>query len=262
MNKQKRATNLPHVKDSKLEQIRSGNVKKSQTGGMQQKILKGKQGKKFEIIQTNQKFEESGVTKKRQNFVQYTSKTRTEKSENLKVIAPQVKPRRDEKIIQTRKKVEYQDNYNYHETKDIKNNDPKKVSVVTHRRKGDIVGGTYETSTFQKQSTYDSGKGEKLYSSQTTKTTTRKNVPAKPEKTVQRTTTASKTLPSQSREFRKEVKKYSSNTNLKSAPKKPAITTKTTTTRTTTTRTTSSKTSTKNQPQPRAQSAGKAGRRH
>ena len=64
MNKQKRATNLPHVKDSKLEQIRTGNVKKSQTGGMQQKILKGKQGKKFEIIQTNQKFEESGVTKK------------------------------------------------------------------------------------------------------------------------------------------------------------------------------------------------------
>jgi hypothetical protein len=252
----KRATNLPRVKESKLAQIRSGNVQKLQTGGMQKKVIQGKEGKKFSVTQTKNKFEESGVTKQRKNFVQYTSKTRTEVNENLQILTPQLKPRKDEKIYQTKKKVEYKDNYQYHESKDIKDKDPKKVSVVTHRRKGDIVGGTYETSTFQKKSTYDSGKGPKLYSSQTTTTTTRKNASAKPVKTVQRSTTASKTLPAQSKQMRKEVKKYSSNTNLKPAPKKPAAT-KTTTTRTTTTTT---KTTTKKAAPARAQSAG--GRRH
>ena len=253
----KRATNLPRVKESKLAQIRSGNVQKLQTGGMQKKVIQGKEGKKFSVTQTKNKFEESGVTKQRKNFVQYTSKTRTEVNENLQILTPQLKPRKDEKIYQTKKKVEYKDNYQYHESKDIKDKDPKKVSVVTHRRKGDIVGGTYETSTFQKKSTFDSGKGPKLYSSQTTTTTTtRKNASAKPVKTVQRSTTASKTLPAQSKQMRKEVKKYSSNTALKPAPKKPAAT-KTTTTRTTTTTT---KTTTKKAAPARAQSAG--GRRH
>jgi hypothetical protein len=122
----------------------------------------------------------------------------------------------------------------------------------------------------------DTGKGNKLYSQQSAKTTTRRDAKGKPveTKTVQRSNTASRTLPAKSREMRKEVKKYSSNTNLRSAPKKPApkatstktTTTKTITTKTTTTRTTSAK------PAPakpatvkkvtRTQSAGRGGRKH
>jgi len=201
------------------------------------------------------------------------------------------------KLSKQKKKVEYLDNYQYHETKNIKDNDPNKVSVVTHRRKGDIVGGSYETKTFQKQSMTDSGRGNKLYSSQTTKTTTRKNVAGKPTTTTttitQRANTASKTLPSQSKSQKTEIKKFSTITNLRGAPKKPAPApkpatkttttkpaTKTTTTKTTTkttttkpaTKTTTTKTTTKtittktttktSKPSaPRAQSAG-SGRRH
>ena len=89
----------------------------------------------------------------------------------------------------------------------------------------------------------DTGKGQRLYSQQSAKTTTRRDAKGRPTQTsTQRSNTASRTLPAKSQQQRKEVKKYSSNTNLRSAPKKPAApaskTTKTTTTKTTTTRTT------------------------
>lgn len=252
----KRSTNA-----SKLAKIRSGEITKRQIGGAANQKTYENKGGKFTITETSKKFEEAGVAKKKRNYVMYSSKLGTEKEQNLTLFQPAVKPRNNEKIVQTKKKVEYKDNYQYHETKNIKDKDPKKVSVVTHRRKGDIVGGSYETKTFQKTLKTDSGKGPKLYSSQTTKTTTRKNVSGKPTKTTtttQRSFTASKTLPSLSKTVKKEVKKFSSNTNLRRAPKKPAPTsakTKTTTTRTTTTRTTTKSTV------PRAQSAGR-GRRH
>ncbi len=289
----KRSTNA-----SKLDQIKSGGITKKQIGGnATQKTFQSKGGK-FTITETSKKFEEAGVAKKKRNYVMFQSKLGTEKEQNLTMHQqPSVKPRNNEKIIQTKKKVEYLDNYQYHETKNIKDNDPNKVSVVTHRRKGDIVGGSYETKTFQKQSMTDSGRGNKLYSSQTTKTTTRKNVAGKPTTTtttiMQRANTASKTLPSQSKSQKTEIKKFSTNTNLRGAPKKPAPApkpaakttttkpaTKTTTTKTTTkttttkpaTKTTTTKTTTKtittktttktSKPSaPRAQSAG-SGRRH
>ena len=245
---------------SKLAKIKTGVITKKQIGGVNNQKTFENKGGKFTITETTKKFEEAGVTKKKKNYVMYSSKLGTEKEQNLKLLQPSVKPRNNEKIVQTKKKVEYLDNYQYHETKNIKDNDPKKVSIVTHKRKGDIVGGSYETKTFQKQTMKDSGKGPKLYSSQTTKTTTRKNVSDKPTKTTtisQRSNTASKTLPTQSKVVKKEVKKISSNTNLRGAPKKPAPssvkTTKTTTTRTTT--------KTTKLEAPRAQSAGR-GRRH
>jgi hypothetical protein len=271
-----------NVPKSKLDQIKSGAVTKKQVGNVNENktVIHGKGGK-FAITETEKKFEESGVTRKKRNYVMYQSKLGTEKEQDLKKIQAAPKPRREEQIVQTRKKVEYLDNYQYHETKDIKDKDPNKVSVVTHRRLGDIMGGSYEVSTFQRNTFTDSGKGAKLYSSQTTKTTTtRKNAPqpSQPAKTVKKTETTTKTsrtLPAQSRDYRKEVKKTTTNTtNLKTVPRKPAAappaqapsrrgkpsanpakptTTTTKTTKTTTTKTTTTRT--------RTQSAG-TGRRH
>lgn len=284
----KRAVKAPAVNQSKLDQIKSGGKTKTQIGGVSEnkKVIQGKGGK-YTITEKEKKFEETGVSRKKRNYVMYESKLGTQREKNLQKIeeaqkpkpkpkpAPP-KPRVEEKIIQKKKKVQYLDNYQYHETKDIKDKNPNRISIVTHQRLGDIVGGTYEETTYQKHTMTDTGKGNRLYSQQSAKTTTRRDAKGKPveTKTVQRSNTASRTLPAKSREMRKEVKKYSSNTNLRSAPKKPApkatstktTTTKTITTKTTTTRTTSAK------PAPakpatvkkvtRTQSAGRGGRKH
>ena len=55
--------------------------------------------------------------------------------------------RQEEKIILTKKRKEYLDNYQYHETKDIRNGKP---AEVIHQRLGDIVGGVYEETTVTK----------------------------------------------------------------------------------------------------------------
>ena len=268
------------VPKSKVEQIKSGAKTKKQVGGVKEtKNVVHSKGGKYAIIETQKKFEEAGVSRKKRNYVMYEAKLGTEKEQGLTKLHSAPKPRKNEQIVQTRKKVEYLDNYQYHETKDIKDKNPNKVSVVTHRRLGDIVGGSYEVSTYQRKTVNDSGKGPKLYSSQTTKTTTRKNAPTQPAKTVTKKTTTtttktSRTLSAQSRDQKKEVKKTTTtNTNLKTVPKKPAAplaqapsrrskpsanptkpttiakTTKTTKTTTTTTRT-------------RTQSAGSGRRKH
>jgi hypothetical protein len=280
----KRSVNTSGVSQSKLEQIKSGSKKVTQIGDVSEnkKVIHGKDGK-FHVTEKVKKTEETGVRRKKRNYVMYESKLGTEREKNLQKIhepkpkekpkpaAP--KPRQEEKIIQKKKKVQYLDNYQYHETKDIKDKNPNRVSIVTHQRLGDIVGGSYEETTYQKHTMTDTGKGQRLYSQQSAKTTTRRDAKGRPTQTsTQRSNTASRTLPAKSQQQRKEVKKYSSNTNLRSAPKKPAApaskTTKTTTTKTTTTRTTT-KTTGSGKPTTvtkktvtRSQSAGKAGRRH
>ncbi len=129
----------------------------------------------------------------------------------------------------------------------------------------------------------DTGKGTRLYSQQSAKTTIRRDDKGKPieTKTIQRSNTFSKTLPAKPREMRKEVKKYSINTNLRNAPKRPApkqpapkklppkhpapktakSTIKTITTKTTTTRTTSTK-SVQVKKVTRTQSSRKSGKNH
>ena len=280
----KRSVNTLGVSQSKLEQIKSGSKKVTQIGDVSEnkKVIHGKGGK-FHVTEKVKKTEETGVRRKKRNYVMYESKLGTEREKNLQKIhepkpkqkpkpaAP--KPRQEEKIIQKKKKVQYLDNYQYHETKDIKDKNPNRVSIVTHQRLGDIIGGSYEETTYQKHTMTDTGKGQRLYSQQSAKTTTRRDAKGRPTQTsTQRSNTASRTLPAKSQQQRKEVKKYSSNTNLRSAPKKPAApaskTTKTTTTKTTTTRTTT-KTTGSGKPTTvtkktvtRSQSAGKAGRRH
>ena len=242
-----RAVNTSSSHQSKLEQIRSGATKKIDLGVKENKgIISGKGGK-YQVFEKEKKFEEAGVKRKKRNYVLYESKLGTEKERNLLKIneppkpkpKPKVEPRPrvEEKIIQTKKRREYLDNYQYHETKNIKNPNPRRVSVVIHERLGDIVGGVYEESTYQRYTMTDSGRGPKLFSTQTTKTTSRLGPQGQPQKSTQRTFTGSRTVPAQSREYRQE-KKFSSNINRRSAPKEGSTkTTTTTTTRTTTTRT-------------------------
>ena len=247
-----RAVNSSAALQSKLEQIRSGTTKKTDLGVKENKgVIHGKGGK-FVVVEKEKKFEEAGVKRKKRNYVMYESKLGTEKNRDLKKIEepkpapkpkpkPKVepKPRVEEKIIQKKKRLEYLDNYQYHETKNIKNPDPKRVSIVSHQRLGDIVGGVYEESTYQRQTMTDSGRGPKLLSTQTTKTTSRRGPQGQPQKSTQRTISTSRTMPAQSREYRQE-KKFSSNTTRRSAPpkeQKSSKTTTTTTTRTTTTTT-------------------------
>ena len=245
-----RAVNSSAALQSKLEQIRSGATKKTDLGVKENKgVIQGKGGK-YVVVEKEKKFEEAGVKRKKRNYVMYESKLGTEKNRDLKKIeepkpAPkpkpkpkaEPKPRVEEKIIQKKKRLEYLDNYQYHETKNIKNPDPKRVSIVSHQRLGDIVGGVYEESTYQRQTMTSSGRGPKLLSTQTTKTTSRRGPQGQPQKSTQRTISTSRTMPAQSREYRQE-KKFSSNTNRRSAPPKEQKSSKTTTTTTRTTTTT------------------------
>ena len=313
----KRSTNLTRVNPSRLAQIRSGSTSKKQLGASVSKkaTFSGKFGK-FHITETSQKFEESGVAKKKNNYVMFQSKLGTEKQKEKlhQVRAAQPKPRKTETIVQTRKRKEYIDNYQYQESKDIRNTNPNRESIVRHRRLGEPVGGTYEQKTFTKRTTTSSGMGPSLYSSQTTRTTSSGGAPSlysskttrtttrtsgsrkpasatktysstrtysssktsgstrpagalktfgstrtystktsgvpkttktttKTTKTVVRSTSsnASRTLPAKGQSYSTQIKKYSTNTNLKRA-RVPAPATSSTT-RTLTTKTTSSRVS-------------------
>ena len=94
------------------------------------------------------KLEEVGVTKKKRNFIMFESKLRTERERDLHKIGnvnqAQTKERILEKIITKKKKKEYLDNYQYHETKNLKFAQP---DIVVHTRWGGPVGGTYEEVT-------------------------------------------------------------------------------------------------------------------
>ena len=227
----------------KLEQIRAGAIKKTDLGvNVNKGIIKSKGGARFSVIETEKKFEEAGVRKKKRNYVLYESKLGTETEKDLKKIeeAPKPKPkpkpkqqprqRVEERIIQKKKRREYLDNYQYKETKNIKN--PKTLSVVTHQRLGEIIGGVYEEHTFQRMTVNDTSRRPRLYSEETTTTTSRRGHQGQPLKSTQRSTTASKTFPTLSREYRKEVKQNSNDTNKRNID--PLRGTKTTTTKTTT----------------------------
>ena len=269
---------------SKIEQIRSGGVKKTDLGtNVNKGVIQGKGGK-YAVVEKEKKFEEAGVKRKKRNYVLYESKLGTEREKDLRKIeeAPKPKPkpkpvprqRVEEKIIQKKKRKEYLDNYQYHETKYVKN--PKTLSIVTHQRLGEIIGGFYEENTYQRMTMNDPGQGRpKLYSEQTTTTTTRRGPQGQPTKTSLRSNTVSRTVPAKAREYRQEVKQYSSNTNKRNTPALRGSKTTTTTTRTTTTTmrsnskpvdsrgTTNTTTTTRTRTVTRGQSAGGLrGRRH
>jgi hypothetical protein len=241
------AVNRKSALQEKIEQIRAGAVKKTDLGvNVNKGVIHGKSGK-YHVVEKEKKFEEAGVKRKKRNYVLYESKLGTEKEKNLQKIAeppkpkpkpaPVARPRVEEKIIQKKKRLEYLDNYQYKETKNVKN--PRRISIVTHQRLGDIVGGVYEEHTFQRMTVNDTGRGPKLYSQETSTTTSRRGPQGQPLKSTQRTITASRTVPAMPKEYRKEIKQYSSNTNKRNAPQMRTSKTTTTTTKTTTTRSSS-----------------------
>ena len=232
----------PASLQEKIEQIRAGGVKKTDLGvNVNKGVIHGKGGR-YSVIEKEKKFEEVGVKRKKRNYVLYESKLGTEKEKNLQKLAdapkpkpkpvPVARPRIEDKIIQTKKRLEYLDNYQYKETKVLKN--PRKASVVTHQRLGDIVGGVYEEHTFQRMTVNDTGRGPKLYSEQTTTSTSRRGPQGQQLKSTQRTITASRTVPAQSREYRKEIRQNAGKTNNRNATEMRSNKTITTTTKMTT----------------------------
>ena len=244
----------PAALQEKLALIKAGGVKKVDLGtNVNKGIIQGKGGK-YHVVEKEKKFEEAGVKRKKRNYVLYESKLGTEREKDLR------------KIDEAPKRKEYLDNYQYHETKMLKN--PKKASTVFHQRLGDIVGGVYEEHTYQRMTVNDTGLNRpQLYSEKTT-TTSRKGPQGQPLKSTQRTVSASRTIPAQSREYRQEVKQYSSNTNKRNTPAMRGSKTTTTTTKTTTTRSNSrptnarTTTTTTTKTVTRGNSAGGLRRRH
>ena len=141
----------------KLEQIRSGKILHRRKSGLDinsVNVVIGKDGSKITKKETAEKYEETTVRKKKKNYVMYESKLGTEKSTEIKKIeAPKAKknrpirtpaPRVEEKIVITKKRKEYLDNYQYHESRVLKRKNP---SVVEHRRLGDVYYGETEYNT-------------------------------------------------------------------------------------------------------------------
>ncbi len=236
-----RSVNMPGVSMSKLDKIKAGTKTKTQIGGVSEnkKIVHGKEGK-FHITEKEKKFEESGVARKKRNYVMYESKLGTEKEQNLQKIdapkpkpkpKPAPKPRTEEKIVIKKKKKEYLDNYQYHETKDIKDNNPNRVSIVTHQRLGDIIGGSYEETSTQRYTMTDSGTGSRVYSQSSTRSAVKRDAKGAP--TSFRSNTVSRTVPAQSRALRSEVKQFSSSSRSgpRSLPGQTVTSSRTTTTR-------------------------------
>ena len=192
---------------SKLAQIKSGAKSKRTTGGAGKDIvITGKDGSKIIQRQTEEKFEETAVLKKKKNYVMYEAKLGTETSTDItKIDAPRKKekkpvrepePRVEEKIIQTKKKKEYLDNYQYHETKDIKNPNPRLQVIVEHQRLGDIIGGPFEETRFQRQVFSQGSNRPQLTEKTTTVTKTGSAVPPSLRGNKSQVTTVKKTITS------------------------------------------------------------------
>lgn len=145
----------------KLALIRGGKRRKSITGFKEAKNItfSNKEGK-FIAVEKEKKYEEAGVTKKKRNFIMFESKLGTERERDLrkigKVYDTEAKERIQQKIYITKKKKEYLDNYQYHETKNLKLAQP---DLVVHKRLGGPVGGTYEETTTKKVTTRTQQRG-------------------------------------------------------------------------------------------------------
>lgn len=121
----------------------------------------------------------------------YESKLGTEKNTEITQIAAPPKPtpkpkpkpvrepepRVEEKIVITKKKREYLDNYQYHETKNIKSKNPRYQVTVEHKRLGDIIGGTFEETSYQRQIFAQGSSRPQIVEQTTTQTATGSAIP-------------------------------------------------------------------------------------
>ena len=212
----------------KLDQIKSGAKIKRQTGGAEKKetIVSGKNGAKTVVHETEEKFEETAVLRKKRNYVMYESKLGTEKNTEITQIAapkptpkPKPKPVREpeprveEKIIVTKKKREYLDNYQYKETKNIKSNNPRYHVIVEHKRLGDIIGGTFDRPQIVEQTKTQTATGSampklkanKSESRLVTKTKIESSLPEMTESTTTKKRTVTTTTKTESSKPEKSV---------------------------------------------------------
>ena len=201
--------------ETKLDFIRKGKKKKTITGFKENKnVTFENKGGKFVVVEKEKKFEESAVTQRKNNFVKFESKLGTEKETDLTKIAGikktrEIQPRTEEKIIQKRKKKEYLDNYQYHETVNIKHPKPNRISIVAHKRLGEIIGGTEEITTYERtvKTTMGDGRPAQIMRQKATSVKKTQNDPNKPgTSTITRTT-------------KRELKPYNSQTNLRNNQK-------------------------------------------
>ena len=199
--------------ENKLDFIRKGKKKKTITGFKENKnITFENKGGKFVVVEKEKKFEETEVTKRKRNFVKFESKLGTEKETDMTKIAGAkklraIEPRQEEKIIQTRKRKEYLDNYQYHETVDIKNPKPHRVSIVEHKRLGDIISGFEEIASYEREVRTTTGDGRGQVLRQKATSVTQSSGGNKPS-----TSTVSK-------QTKREMRPYNSQTNLRSNQK-------------------------------------------
>lgn len=161
-----------NIDPSKLELIRQGKKKVNVTDFNEKKNTFSKKDGHYVAIQKERKFEEAGVTRKKRNFVMYESKQGTERDVDLLKIAGAKKkapprPKIEETIISKLKRKEYLDNFQYHETKNLKN---KKPSVVVHTRVSNPITGTVDEYSYQR-TTFRTGSAGSRPSQKTTTTT-------------------------------------------------------------------------------------------
>ena len=98
-----------------------------------------------------------------QRRVQRTQKSQSQPKSKTEKVVREVGPRREEVIQTVRRKNEYMDNFSYHETKDLKRNNPRYFVVVEHTRKGDIFGdGNFEKTSYERQVYSQGGNRPKL----------------------------------------------------------------------------------------------------
>jgi hypothetical protein len=113
-------------------------------------------GKVWKKTLLGKKFEFAEKLKEKRNYIMYLSGMGHEKKviETIEQI-PQDEPK--DKIIEERQII---DNYNYHETKDLKKKkDPRKVSVTHHQR----LSSPFERTVLKKYSSYTSKPQQKPY---------------------------------------------------------------------------------------------------
>ena len=98
-----------------------------------------------------------------QRRVQKTQKSQSQPKSKTEKVVREVGPRREEVIQTVKRKNEYMDNFSYHETKDLKRNNPRYFVVVEHTRKGDIFGGgNFEKTSYERQVYSQGGNRPKL----------------------------------------------------------------------------------------------------
>ena len=153
------------IDPAKLERIKAGTKQVNVTGVKEKtKNISHKDGSQFLAIEKEKKFEEAGVTRKKRNFVMYESKLGTETDRDLlklqgaKKNKPRPKPQNiEETIISKYKRKEYLDNFQYHETKELKKKPP---AIVVHNRMSDpITGAVVEYSYTQTSNSVGKNRG-------------------------------------------------------------------------------------------------------